>query len=120
MRTRTRRHWKQRWDPSAPLVFLKRLRMGDDPKKPFVFPGDPVTNAMREKLGLARLRIWWNAKIIERADFDPTVRGGISKTPAVQSGIVHTGRGWYTVTFDDGSTKRVRGKDKAEVVFQGG
>lgn len=119
MTSRTR-HWKQHWDPSATFVFTKRLRMGDDPKKPFVMPGDPVTNAHREKLGLVRLRRWWEAQVIQRSDFDPTVRGGKSKTSPIIPGIVHTGRGWYTVTFDDGSIKRVRTKDKAEAVFQGG
>jgi hypothetical protein len=111
MKTRTR-HWKQRWDANAPMIFLKRMRMGDDPQRPFVLPGDPVTDAIREHIGPHRLRRWWDARVIGRADFDPTVRGGYA---APAAGIEHTGRGWYVVTFDDGSTKRVRGEDNAKL-----
>jgi len=68
MSTRTR-HWKQRWDPSAPLVYAKRLRMGDNPKKPFVMPGDKVTKKHREKLGLNRLKAWFENGTVQLANF---------------------------------------------------
>lgn len=65
------RHWKQQWDPNAALVFLKRLRMGDDPENPYVLPGDPVTKAIRAKLGTNRLRRWWEARVVGLADWLP-------------------------------------------------
>jgi hypothetical protein len=68
MVTRTR-HWKQHWDPSADLIFRKRLRMGDDPEKPCVLPGDPVTDEHREKLGMARIRRWFDNGTLEIANF---------------------------------------------------
>ncbi len=70
------RHWKQRWDPKADLVFCRRMRMGTA-KNPFVIPGDPVTPMMRAKLGIVRLRRWWDAMMIGRADFSSNVRGGV-------------------------------------------
>lgn len=111
------RHWRQRWDPNAPLVFRKRLRMGDDPAKPYVFPGDPVTDAHRAQLGMARLKVWWESGTIERADFDPNLPGGgqVVHEAAPVAGIESTGRGWFTVTFADGTTKRVRGEENAKM-----
>ena len=113
MTTRAR-HWKQHWDPSADFVFLRRLRMDGGSVPNFVLPGDPVTDEMRERMGLARLRRWWDARAIGLAEFDPTTRSRkpeSTETPA--AGIAHTGRGWYTVTFADGETKRVRGESQA-------
>jgi len=119
------RHWKQRWDPNAPLKFMKRLRMGDDPKKPYVNPGELVTDEQRQKLGVNRLRRWWDSGVLERADFDPTVRGGVSEdapksTPSVprKTVAVHIekgeGRGNYLVNVGDDEPIKVRGKKKAE------
>ena len=65
------RHWKQHWDPKAELVAKRRLRMGDDPKKPFVMPGEIISQAQREKLGLNRLRRWFENGTLEQADFKP-------------------------------------------------
>jgi len=63
------RNWKERWDPDAEYVFLKRLKLGLDPKNPWVLPGDPVP---KDELGLRRLHRWWDAQIIgldkERVD----------------------------------------------------
>lgn len=58
------RHWKQHWDPNADLIFTKKLRIGDDPERPYVLPGDPVTPELRESLGLHRLKIWWEAEFL--------------------------------------------------------
>ncbi len=68
MSTRTR-HWKQHWDPSADLIFRKRLRIGDDPEKPFALPGEMVTSEHRAKLGLARLRRWFDNGTLALANF---------------------------------------------------
>lgn len=45
--------------------------MGDDPKKPFVMPGEIISQAQREKLGLNRLRRWFENGTLEQADFKP-------------------------------------------------
>jgi hypothetical protein len=45
--------------------------MGDDPKKPFVLPGEIISQAQREKLGLNRLRRWFENGTLEQADFKP-------------------------------------------------
>lgn len=67
------RHWKQRYDPDAKFVFLKRLKLGLDPKKPVVAPGDPVPVG-DIRLGRARIKRWWHAGIIGLADWvDPDV-----------------------------------------------
>ena len=71
MRSLRRRHWKQRWDPEAPLIFAKRLRIGDNPKKPFALPGDKVTKKHRESLGPNRLRAWFENGTLQLADFTP-------------------------------------------------
>ena len=59
------RSWKERWHPDAEFVYAKRLRMGIDPKNPWVLPGDPVDKTM---FGLSRLRRWWEARVIKLAD----------------------------------------------------
>lgn len=43
--------------------------MGDDPKKPFVMPGEIISQAQREKLGANRLRRWFENGTLELADF---------------------------------------------------
>ena len=127
MSTLRTRHWKQHWDPSAEFVFAKRLRMGDDPKKPFVLPGDPVTEAMREKLGMARIRRWWDAKIVQLADFDATTRSRKIESaekvveaydPALTqlseeklpTGVTKNG-GWFSVQFPEGKIVKCRKAD---------
>lgn len=62
-----RRHWKQRWNPDAEFVFLKRLKLGIEGHE-FVQPGDPVPKA--HPLIRNRLRRWWAAEIIGLADFE--------------------------------------------------
>lgn len=80
------RHWKQKWDPNADLVFAKRLKLGLDPENPWVEPGDPVPKCRRHKarivenerrvksdgqyLGIHRLYMWFRAGIVELADFE--------------------------------------------------
>lgn len=43
--------------------------MGDDPERPFMLPGDPVTKEQREKMGPARVRRWFENGTLEIADF---------------------------------------------------
>lgn len=61
----TTRHWKQHWDPSAQLVFARRMRLGDNPKKPFMLPGERLTKAQRAKLGENRVRRWFETGMLE-------------------------------------------------------
>lgn len=63
-----RRHWKQKFDPDAKFIFLRRLKLGLDPKNPVVQPGDPVPTG-DVRLGKHRLKKWWAAEIIGLADF---------------------------------------------------
>lgn len=66
------RHWKQRWDPNADFVFLKRMSLGLDPKRPVAMPGDPVPKG-EVRLGRGRLKRWWDAGYIGLAGWrDPS------------------------------------------------
>lgn len=69
-----RRHWKQKFDPAAKFIFLRRLKLGLDPKKPWVTIGDPVPTG-DARLGKGRLKKWWEAEVIGLADWvDPDVK----------------------------------------------
>ncbi len=90
------RHWKQHWDPKAPLVFAKRLRLGDNPKKPFALPGDKVTKKHREKLGLARLRRWFENGTLALADFvAPEPQRKLALAEQKQRDLDEKARRWY-------------------------
>lgn len=110
------RHWKQRWDPHADFVFAKRLRMGDNPRKPFVLPGEPVTKKMREKMGLHRLRRWWEAGVIAIADWEPPRR---NRRSATEPHVRKLGGPWFEVTLPGQDAERVRGKEAAELLVAG-
>lgn len=43
--------------------------MGNDPERPFMLPGDPVTAEIRAKLGPARVRRWFENGTLEMANF---------------------------------------------------
>lgn len=62
------RHWKQRWDPKAELVFVSRMRVGTK-AKPFCLPGDKVTKAIRDRIGPHRLRLWFETGVVKIADW---------------------------------------------------
>tara|TARA_R110002167_G_scaffold93122_2_gene249822 strand:+ start:19888 stop:20235 length:348 start_codon:yes stop_codon:yes gene_type:complete len=63
------RHWKQRFEADADLIFSKRMKLGCCGVD-VVNPGDIVTEDMKAALGRNRLRLWWEAKRIELANFD--------------------------------------------------
>ena len=103
------RHWKERWDRNAPLYFLKRLRLLDGT----VVPGDLVTDAHREKLGLHRLRHWHNGGIV--AHNIPVGRLQRDRTrdeeTATEYPIVEKSKGsWYEVTVSADDVRKVNGK----------
>jgi hypothetical protein len=110
------RHWREKWSPDAELVFTRRLKLGLDPKKPWVNPGDPVTEKLRDQLGIRKLRTWWNARAvglkewaIEKPQAEEVLAGSISVI----------GGGWYQVTLPDGTEHRVRGKKQAQALLKG-
>lgn len=57
------RHWKQRWDPKAPMRFRKTVRIGEG----VTLAGSPVTEEHRALLG-KRIRNFWESGFIERDD----------------------------------------------------
>jgi hypothetical protein len=104
------RHWKQRWCHKAPLVFLKKLKIGDG----HVMPGDWVTDQHRRDLGLHRLRRWWEAGVIARADQE--LPRHLKEHPTVTA----VGGGWYEVLLVPGQQpKKVHGKKALEEVLKG-
>jgi len=116
----TSRHWKQRWEAGAPLIFTKRLRMGDG----WVVPGQPVTDELREQCRLDdhRLRNWWNGGFVARSDMDlpPHLQKAMEEWEAAQTEKtfphVEKGKaGWYTVIMaKDADPVKVHGKKKLE------
>lgn len=103
------RHWKQHWDPDADLVFLRSMKIGEGVK-----PGDPVTPAMRQQLGLPRLRRFWRAQVVGLADFDPT-----SRSRKIEATITCKGHGWYNVLLPNGEFhENVRTRKAAEDLCQ--
>ena len=55
------RHWKQHLDINAELILLKNLTFAGKKMK----AGDPITEEMRKTLGPYKLRLWWEAKMIQ-------------------------------------------------------
>jgi hypothetical protein len=100
------RHWKEHWDPHADLMFLKHLTIMGEKKK----RGDPVTQEIRNKLGINRLRRWWDAGYLALSDSP--------QAPAKTDGPVRDcGKGWFEVTFPDGTKKKVRRKELKAILL---
>ncbi len=72
------RHWKQRYSFDANLIFTRTMKLGIC-GVPVVHAGDPVTPEMKSILGRNRLKLWWETKRIELANFD----GDISRVVSV-------------------------------------
>ena len=103
----TRRHWKQRWDPTAELVFTRRLKMGI-PGREFVNPGDDVTPEIRAALGkhsTFRLKRWFEANFLSIKNWVPP---GERKATPMQD----LGAGWYLV-----GDRKIRGREQAELAL---
>ncbi len=124
------RSWKEHWDPSADLIFLKRLKLDVDGAVT-VQPGDPVTPRMREVLGTHRLKIWWNGRFVGSSEYAIKVGIVTAATDTVAKPtppplktllpvtITELGGNWYDVRRPDGVMQKVRGKKKALEVSQG-
>lgn len=124
------RHWKQRFDPTAKMVFRKRRKFALG-KDGYMSPGDPVTDEIVAALGRQRLKMWWEAGYIELAEYEAPKPHAVQQAEQHAIGncldgpdcspepLAHIGGGWYDVTLPDGSTERVHGKKKAEQLLAG-
>lgn len=101
------RHWKQRFDPAAKMVWRKSRKLGLCGAERCE-PGDPVTEEQKQALGRYRLKMWWEAGMMELLVEEPQ-----------EPSMTHTGGGWYDVVLADGSKHRVRGKKKAKALLDG-
>ena len=116
------RSWKEHWNPEAPLIFLKRLKLGV-PGHEVVAMGDPVTPAIRKHLGNRRLHIWWDARFVGSRDYAiavglvdaPTTTVGATLPPNVKA----LKGNWYDVKLSSGIMRKVRGLEAALKVSQG-
>lgn len=95
-------HWKERFDPDTDFVFLKSMTLFSGK----VSYGDPVPKGILSK---HRLRLWFEAGYIGRADFHTHV-----KVVSVQR------KGpWFCLTFEDGTKKNVRKNQLKEYDLDG-
>ena len=93
---------KQVYKPDAPMVMLRSIKWGGKD----YHPGDPIPKGLRSNPA-GKLRLFWSSGVIQRADWDPMDRQHKKMTkPLVQMAKA----GWYTVSWPDGSVKKVRGK----------
>tara|TARA_R110000737_G_scaffold47134_4_gene67059 strand:+ start:18644 stop:19009 length:366 start_codon:yes stop_codon:yes gene_type:complete len=63
------RHWKQRYSFDADLIFTRTMKLGICGVAT-VHAGDSITPEMKAILGRNRLKLWWETKRIELANFD--------------------------------------------------
>mgnify|MGYP000073651831 CR=1 FL=1 len=92
-----RRHWKEKFDPKADMIVLKRMVLKGVQHE----YGDDIDTT---SLGAGKLLAFWKAGVI-----------GLKPSSA----IVPTGKGnWHKVTFPDGSTKQVNGLKKAQEALE--
>ena len=126
----TFRHWKQRFDPNASLIFRRRtVYVG------IVYEaGDLIPEQLKNSK--SKLRLFWDSKRIELAVFSPpeipiqgpvaplvdppeTTDSGKSEdstdtAPEHEYTMEHVGAGWYAISLPDGGIEKVRGEEAAE------
>jgi hypothetical protein len=83
--------------------------MGDDKENPFILPEDPVTPEHREKLGMHRLRRWWEARVIGLANWEAGKKLAKTKERKFPESR-KMGGGWVEITFPDGESIKVHGE----------
>lgn len=113
------KHWREKFDPSAELVFTKTFVLGL-PNQHKAEAGEIVSPEVREQIGERRLKLWYRSRFIGMAEHRILPRRQAPKEPSPVEGpgsMTHTGGGWYEVTLPDGQTKRVRGKAKAKALL---
>lgn len=101
------RHWKQRFNPDAKFIFRRGVLFG--PKR--YDRGDLCPEELlRNKL---KLRNFWEARVIELAEFEvPDIITG--QRPSIPPGVTVEGPnkgGWFSMTLQDGSVEKIRGKE---------
>lgn len=130
-RVRTLRHWKQRFDRNARMVWRKRTTWSQELQ---FEAGEEIPPEIIKQIGPAKLRRFWESHFIELQGFeDPDVgTGQVAEVPTpepvqttsgefeVPEGVTVKGAGgWYTVSDDgDGDPIRVRGKDQLQELLQ--
>ncbi len=82
------RHWKQKFDPKADFVWRRAVRLG----KVAAVIGDPIPDSIKNSR--VKLIRFWEAGIIERADFEaPDVgTGRVAEQPTGPDQIKMTGK----------------------------
>lgn len=67
MMQRRLRHWKQRFDPKAELIFTRPMQLDGETR---VEAGDVITQELRDRFQLSdhRLARWWEARAIALRD----------------------------------------------------
>lgn len=117
-----KRHWKQHWDPDAPLVFIRKMNLGIEGAK-MVNPGDDVTPAIRAALGpcparaTARLRRWWNAKFLAIKGWQAPdeIQRARHERGLPRLELQDMGKGWFLVYgAEPGQYTKVRGRKNAD------
>lgn len=97
-----RRHWKQHWDPTAPLVFTRRMALNLGGVS-VVQPGDDLTPEIRAAIGRteahqrARLRRWWNAGFLAIKNWKPAKEIAQQRTEPPRMEMQDLGKGWYNI-----------------------
>jgi len=108
------RHWKERYDPERDLFFLKRLRMGDG----YVFPGDPVTEEMREKLGPHRLKTWWKGGTIAHEVPAGAMHRVAEQKEGTYPKVLKSNTSWFTVEVSEGDVRKVNGRKALDELLE--
>lgn len=120
------RHWKEKFDADAEFVYAKTFKLGADL---YVKPGDPVDKSMFGKNVKARLRRWWDSRVIRRADFvapasitsgrcgEIQTESAEPEAAVVGPAMEHIGGPWYVVKHGDQEI-RVKGRSEAEKVME--
>lgn len=120
------RHWKQHWDPTAPLIFIRRMRLGIKGHE-VVKPGDEVTPEIRAAIGAhpakqnSRLRRWWEAKFLAIKDWKAPseIARARREKPVPTFELLDVGKGWYYVYGAAGAEPlKVRGRAKADEALE--
>ena len=93
------RHWKQKFDEDAALIFIKRVQLDGS----VAMPGDTVPEDLRSQRH--RMKVWWRAGFVALKDWD--YENGV---PAEEPSYEDRGGGWYV--FADGT--KVHGKRALE------
>ena len=103
---------KQKFDPKAPMVMNRSMKWAGK----WYHRGDPIPEELRTHPG-GKFRLFWSSGAIQRSDWDPKLRRHVEiTTPKVSD---QRQGGWYTVTYPDGTQKKVRGKAALEELLAG-